>query len=94
MASEAECTDAFDEPPLNDLDIKGGKLRFVFDPIRSALRISTTYHVPRKLKKEELDALVEATTTQWSDGIGSGSFENFHGEVPLCSCCAFLLLSY
>jgi TPR repeat protein len=81
LASEQACADIFDEPPLNTIGLSGGRLRFVLDNKTSALRIITAFHVPRRLSDEETQLLVEATKAQWSDGCGSGSFENFYGTV-------------
>lgn len=79
--SQDTCSEYLDEPPLDDLGITAGRLRFVFDADRGELRITTTYQLPRKLSDEETNALVEATTSQWSDGIGSGSFVSHRGTL-------------
>lgn len=81
MYSEEVCSDYFNAPPLSDLGIRGGRLRFVYDEDESTLRITTAYDVPRDLTEAERTLLVEATLEQWSDGIGSGSFRNHRGEV-------------
>jgi TPR repeat protein len=81
LASEQACADIFDEPPLNTLGLSGGRLRFTLDSKKPVLRIITTYRVPRRLSDQETQLLVEATKAQWSDGCGSGSFENFYGTV-------------
>jgi hypothetical protein len=81
LASEQACADIFDDPALNKLGLSGGRLRFVFDDKTPALRITTAFRVPRRLTDEQTQRLVEATKAQWSDGCGSGSFENFHGTV-------------
>jgi len=92
LASEQACADIFDEPPLNKIGLSGGRLRFVLDKETSSLRIITAYYVPRRLSEEETQLLVEATRAQWSDGCGSGSFENFHGTV-LSTALAMALLN-
>ncbi len=92
LASEQACADLFDEPPLSKIGFSGGRLRFVVDKETSVLRISTAYHVPRRLSEEETQLLVEATRAQWSDGCGSGSFESFHGTV-LSTALAMALLN-
>jgi hypothetical protein len=79
--SDEVCSDYFSEPPLSDLGIRGGRLRFAYDENKSTLRITTAYDVPRNLTEDELTCLIEATLAQWSDGIGSGSFRNHRGEV-------------
>jgi len=81
LVSDETCADIFDEPRLKKLKLSGGRLRFVLDDKTSALRIVTAYHVPRRLAESEIQLVVEATKAQWSDGCGSGSFENFYGEV-------------
>jgi TPR repeat protein len=81
LASEQACAETFDEPPLSELGISGGRLRFVLDEAGPRLRITTAYHVPRRLTDDEMQLLVKATKAQWSDGSGSGSFKNFRGTV-------------
>lgn len=81
LASEEGCADLFDEPPLKNLGLAGGRLRFVLDNKGARLRIVTAYRLPRRLTDEETELLVAATKAQWSDGCGSGCFENFHGTV-------------
>jgi TPR repeat protein len=92
LASEQACADLLDEPPLDQIGLAGGRLRFVLDRKTPALRITTAYRVPRRLTKEETQLLVEATRAQWSDGCGSGSFENFYGTV-LSTALAMALLN-
>jgi hypothetical protein len=81
LVSEEECADIFDEPELTALGISGGHLRFLFDPKTGTLRIVTEYQVPRKLTNREIQTVLDATRAQWSDGCGSGSFDNFYGTV-------------
>jgi hypothetical protein len=81
MYSDEVCSEFLDEPPLSEIGIGGGRLRFVHVKDRSGLRITTAYDVPRDLSDDERAHLVEATLAQWSDGIGSGSFRNHHGQV-------------
>jgi hypothetical protein len=92
LASEEACADIFDDPDLSSLGLSGGRLRFVLDEKAPALRILTAFHVSRRLTDEETQRLVEATKAQWSDGCGSGSFENFHGTV-LSTALAMALLN-
>jgi hypothetical protein len=81
MYSDQLCSDYLDEPPLREIGIRGGRLRFVSSHDESGLRITTAYDVPRELTEDEKTAVVEATLAQWSDGIGSASFRNHRGEV-------------
>jgi hypothetical protein len=82
LVSAEACADIFgDEQGLLDLGLSGGQLRFVLDDKAPVLRIITAYHVPRQLTESETQLVVDATRAQWSDGCGSGSFENFHGTV-------------
>jgi hypothetical protein len=81
LVSEEACADIFDEPHLKKLGLSGGQLRFVLDDKTSVLRILTAFHVPHQLTDPETQQVVEATRAQWSDGCGSGQFENFHGSV-------------
>jgi hypothetical protein len=81
MYSDDVCSEFLDEPPLSEIGIGGGRLRFVYVKDGPGLRITTAYDVPRELTEEERAHLVEATLAQWSDGIGSGSFRNHHGQV-------------
>lgn len=69
------------DPPLSELGISGGHICFVLDKVKPKLRVTTAYSVPRQLTVDELAGLVEATRAQWSDGSGSGSFENSQGTV-------------
>jgi len=81
LVSEEACADVFEDPRLNKLKLSGEHLRFVFDDKTSTLRIITAYRVPRPLTEAEIQLIVDATKEQWSDGCGSGSFDNFHGTV-------------
>jgi hypothetical protein len=92
LASEQACADIFDDPSLKKLRLSGGRLRIVLDDKTRALRIITAFHVRRQLTDEETQQVVEATKAQWSDGCGSGSFENFHGTV-LSTALAMALLN-
>ena len=92
LASEEACADIFNEPRLNKLKLSGGRLRFAFDEKTSALRIVTAFRMPRQLTEPETQLVVKATKAQWSDGCGSGSFDNFHGTV-LSTALAMALLN-
>jgi len=92
LASEQACANVFDDPALDKLGLSGGRLRFVLDDEAPALQITTAFRVSRRLTEAETRRLVEATRAQWSDGCGSGSFENFHGTV-LSTALAMALLN-
>jgi hypothetical protein len=81
LYSDDVCSQFLDEPPLSEIGIRDGRLRFVHAKDEQAVRITTAYDVPRDLTEDERARLVEATLAQWSDGIGSGSFRNHHGQV-------------
>lgn len=81
LVSEEACADLIGDPALKKLRLAGGRLRFVLAEGEPALRIATTYRVSRRPNETETQRLVEATQAQWSDGCGSGSFENFYGTV-------------
>jgi hypothetical protein len=81
LCSEQACAETFDELPLMNLGISGGRLRFLFVGASQRLRITTAYHVPRRLTDAELNVLIDATKAQWSDGIGSGSFDFSRGTI-------------
>jgi hypothetical protein len=53
-----------------------GTLRFDYDGESTALRVSTEYQTRRPLTQPEIEALVEYTKDQWSDGVG----ENWASE--------------
>lgn len=81
MYSDEMCSEYFDEPPLSEMGIGGGRLRFVYDPHAHTLRVTTAYDVARDFSEDERSHLVEATLAQWSDGIGGGSFHNLRGKI-------------
>src|SRR5581483_8130462 len=53
LVSKQACADTFDEAPLKDFGIKGGRLRFVLDEASQRLRITTTFQVPRQFTEVE-----------------------------------------
>ena len=79
---ESSCSEYFAEP-LSDVGITGGEVRVVYDAESKSLRVVTEYASPRKLKKRELEALVEETAGQWSDGIGEGCFDDYERETGI-----------
>jgi hypothetical protein len=71
---------------LAEIGLEGGHLRLVLDASGPSLRVHTEYLSPRRLKKAELDALVEFTKGQWSDGIGEGCFAALQAETGISVC--------
>lgn len=79
MYSNDTCSEYLED--VGDLVAGGGRLRFVFDEDSVSLRITTSYDVTREPTQEEQEKLVEQTLSQWSDGMGSGNFDCFRGDV-------------
>lgn len=71
---------------LAEIGLEGGHLRLALNESGQSLRVQTEYLSPRRLKKAELDALVEFTKGQWSDGIGEGCFAAFQAETGISVC--------
>jgi uncharacterized protein len=61
---------------LYEIGVIGGQIELSYQPADSQLLVLTTYHAPRKLKKREIQLLIDETTGQWSDGIGEGEFQH------------------
>lgn len=80
---EDVCSRYLYDPQLEKLGIDGGAVRVTFDPEAGELRVVTEYLAPRELKPAELQALIEETTGQWSDGIGEGCFDAFAAETGI-----------
>jgi hypothetical protein len=62
---------------LNDVSIVGGAIQMAFDPQRGGLRVVSEYWSPAALKPDQLQALVDQTLGNWSDGIGEGCFDEW-----------------
>lgn len=62
--------------PLYEIGIVGGLVELAYHEADSKLQVLTTYHASRKLKKWEIQLLLDDTTGQWSDGIGEGEFQH------------------
>ena len=71
---EDELSDDLD-PSLCRAGVKGGTLRFAYDPKRRELRAVTEYRCRQRLTDEELAKLVEETVGAWSDGVGENGCE-------------------
>lgn len=72
----AEKCEEYLSDELFALGIIGGEITLRYTPDDAlGLRVETSYHAPRKLKKSELQMLLDETTAQWSDGIGEGTCE-------------------
>ncbi|MFO0944188.1 MAG: ankyrin repeat domain-containing protein [Pirellulales bacterium] len=74
VKSAESCVEYFSEP-LSEIYFEGGYLEFDFDEALQQLAIKTVYHTPRELKKKEMNALIDQTIGQWSDGIGENGIE-------------------
>jgi hypothetical protein len=55
--------------------VSGGLLFFSFDAASGQLMAHTEYALSRPLSPQEVDLLQDYTVGQWSDGIGSGFFQ-------------------
>lgn len=73
--AEDLCSEYLSES-LYEIGIIGGQIELLVDPGEQTLKVLTSYHAPRKLKKKEIQQLVDETTAQWSDGIGEGGFQH------------------
>lgn len=62
--------------PVADLELKGGQVRLMFDAAKKKLSVVSVFDSKRKLTKNELAALIDDTSGQWSDGIGEGCFDS------------------
>ena len=71
------CANYLDHEQLNDVSIVGGAIRMAFDPQRSELRVVSEYWTPAALQPDQLQALIDQTLGQWSDGIGEGCFDEW-----------------
>lgn len=65
---------------LRRLDIHGGSLQLTYDEA-DGLRVMTSYRVYREPTPAQLTQLVQETESQWSDGVGAGSFNSSAGEL-------------
>ena len=81
LHSDETCDDYLEEEILESLEITGGRLRLAYCSESNSVRVRTVYEVARRPSDEELKALVEETTTQWSDGIGGGDFSDHRQQV-------------
>jgi len=75
------------EQSLIDAIAPSGGLRFDYDGESTALRVSTEYVTRRPLTPQEIRALVEYTTGQWSDGIGENWVSESVERVGYCIQC-------
>lgn len=71
------CANYLDHNLLNDTSIVGGAIQIAFDPERGGLRVVSEYWSPAALAPDQLQALVDQTLGQWSDGIGEASFDDW-----------------
>ena len=71
------CAIYLDHELLNDISIMGGAIQMAFDPQRAGLRVVSEYWSPTALRPDQLQALVDQTLGQWSDGIGEACFDEW-----------------
>ena len=71
------CANYLDHELLNDVSIVGGAIQIAFDPQRGELRVASEYWSPAALNADQLQALVDQTLGQWSDGIGEACFDEW-----------------
>jgi uncharacterized protein len=68
------------------LGVKGGDIRLSTGD--SGLTVTSVFKAPAPLTAEQLQALVDETTGQWSDGIGEGCFDEdaakLRVKIDLC----------
>ncbi|MDB5319155.1 MAG: hypothetical protein JWN40_786 [Phycisphaerales bacterium] len=79
--------DANLDDALIDAIVPSGKLRFDYDGESTVLRVSTEYQTRRPLTPLEIQALVEYTKAQWSDGIGENWVAESVERVGYCIQC-------
>jgi hypothetical protein len=71
------CANYLDHQLLNDISIVGGTIQMAFDTQRGELRVVSEFWSPSPLTPDQLQALVDQTLGQWSDGIGEGCFDEW-----------------
>jgi hypothetical protein len=65
---------------LDEVSISGGAIELQFDAERGELRVISEFWVPEALNEEQLEALIDQTQGQWSDGIGEACFDAWSAE--------------
>jgi hypothetical protein len=68
--------------------VKGGFIRLLFRPEIGQLFLITEFTAPRNLTESELTSLVDYTSGQWSDGIGSNFSQSFATATRINIGCA------
>ncbi|CAK8988239.1 Uncharacterized protein SCF082_LOCUS21764, partial [Durusdinium trenchii] len=88
FASSREEEDSFacyiDSPLLRPIELQGGFITFRYNSDENQLYVVTEYDSPRRLTRSELDALIQYTTDQWSDGLGESLECPYVSENHLC----------
>lgn len=73
-SSEDVCSNYLDAD-LADIGITGGTVKLLYDSASQHIQVITEYESPSKLNKGQLNALLDETIGQWSDGIGESCFD-------------------
>ena len=67
--------------PLAALGLGGGFIALGYAAAQNELIAKTEYTAPRALTAQEIEALVEYTLGQWSDGVGSNFSQSMAAAV-------------
>ena len=74
LHSEEPCSLYCDPNLAEALDLDGGLMRFHFDPSEGSFQVQVAYQVSHRPTPEQMNSLLEETSGQFSDGMGSGMF--------------------
>ncbi|MFT5304019.1 MAG: TPR repeat protein [Mariniblastus sp.] len=81
-SDEDVCSDYIDQELVEQLGVRGGRIRMEVSLPDNRLRVTTSYGVERKPTEEEVSRLLTETETQWREGIGNGVFIFLRNEIP------------
>jgi ankyrin repeat protein len=71
------CANYLDKEVLDDISISGGAIAIAYDEDNRELRVVSEFWAPRELNELELNALIDDTQGQWSDGIGEACLDEW-----------------